>query len=328
MARFAPRCTVLALALLAFAATPLSAQDYPSKTVTIVVPLAAGTGMDTIARIYGEKLAERLGKPVVIENRPGAAMIPPAQSVVAAPADGHTLMVATPTQLSTNQVLFKQLPYNPEKDFVPISHYLMSPFILVVNPALPVKSVPEFIKYAKEQATPLSYSSPAGGGVPHYAVEVVRQRFDLKLTHVPYRSSPQSIIDIAAGHVNFAFAETGASRSLIQQGDLKALAVSSKQRVPVLPDIAPFAEVSGMPDFEIVAWHILVARSGTPRPIVERLNAEMKQIMADPEIGRRIAGMGLIPITPPPITETERYLKDEAAKWRKILTSMGLDGSM
>jgi tripartite-type tricarboxylate transporter receptor subunit TctC len=328
MRRLAGWFTLFAFVLAALAASPLSAQDYPSKTVTIVVPLAAGTGMDVIARLYGEKLAERLGRPVIIENRPGAAMVPPTQSVIAAPADGHTLLVATPTQLATNPSLFRQLPYDPEKDLVPISHYLMSPFILVVNPALPVRSVAEFITYAKAQPTPLSYSSPAGGGVPHYAVEVIRQRFDLKLTHVPYRSSPQSIQDIAAGHIHFAFAETGASRALIQDGKLRALAVSSKQRVPVLPDIAPFADVSGVADFEIVAWHILVARAGTPRPIVDRLNAEMKRIMADPEIKQRISSLGLIPLDPPPIAETERYLKSEAAKWAVILRSIGLAGSM
>jgi len=326
MSRFG--CSLFVLALAAIAASPLRAQDYPSKTTTIVVPLAAGTGMDTIARSYGEKLAERLGKPVIIENRPGANMVPPTQSVIAAPADGYTLLVATPTQLSTNQVLFKQLPYDPEKDLTPISHYVMSAFILVVNPSLPVRSVPEFIKYAKEQATPLSYSSPAGGGVPHYAVEVVKQRFGLNLTHVPYRNSPQSILDIAAGHVNFAFAEAGASRALIQEGKLRALAVSSKQRVPALPDIPPFAEVSGMSDYEIVAWHMLVARSGTPRPIVERLNGEMKRIMADRDLQQRISNMGLIPFDPPPIAETERYLKAEAAKWRAIIKSIGLEGSM
>jgi len=321
-------CLLLAVALAAITSSPLLAQDYPSKATTIVIPLAAGTGMDTIARSYGEKLAARLGKPVIIENRPGANMVPPTTSVIAAPADGYTLLVATPTQLSTNQVLFKQLPYDPEKDLAPISHYVMSPFILLVNPSLPVRSVGEFIKYAREQPTPLSYSSPAGGGVPHYAVEVIKQRFGLNLTHVPYRNSPQSILDIAAGHVHFAFAEAGASRALIQEGKLRALAVSSKQRVPALPDIPPFAEVSGMSDFEIVAWHVLVARSGTLRSIVTRLHAEMNRIMAEPDMQRRISNMGLIPLDPPTTTETERYLKAEAAKWRAILTSIGLEGSM
>ncbi len=306
---------------------PVRAQDYPSKTVTIVVPLAAGTGMDTIARLYGEKLSASLGKPVIVENRPGAGMLVATQSVTTAFADGHMLLVATPTQLSVNQTVFKQLPYDPDRDITPVAHYLTSPFILVVNPSLPVHTVPEFLKYAKEQTTPLSYSSPAGGGVPHFAVELIKQRYDLQLTHVPYRNSPQSILDVAAGHVNFAFAESGASLALIRDGKLRALAVSSKQRLPAHPSVPTFAEAAGVPDFELVAWHMLVLRSGTPAPIVDRLHAEMKTIMSAPDMQQRIANMGLIPLDPPPIAESERYIRSETAKWAVVLKAIGLAGS-
>jgi tripartite-type tricarboxylate transporter receptor subunit TctC len=302
---------------------PVWPQDYPSRPITIV-----GTGMDAIARAYSERLAESLGRPAIVENKPGAGFILATQSVTAAPADGHTLLVAAPVPLSINQTLYKQLPYNPEKDLAPISLYAITPFILAVNPSLPVKSVSEFIKYAKEQPTPLSYSSPAGGGVPHYAVELIKQRFGLELTHVPYRNSPQSIQDIAAGHVHFAFAEAGASRALIQEGKLRALAVSTRQRLPALPDVPSFAEASGVADFEIVAWHVLVARADTPQPILDRLNGEMKRIMAAPDMKQRISITGLIPLDPPPITETGRYIESETARWRSIITSIGLAGSM
>jgi len=287
---------VLGFALLAFQPQPAPAQDYPSKTITLVVPLAAGTGMDIIARLYTEQLAQRLGKPVIIENKPGAGFFVATQMALSAPADGHTLLIAAPSTLSYNQVLYKQLPYDPEKDLVPISHYLISPFILVVNPSLPVQSVPEFIKYAKERTTPLSYSSPAGGGVPHFAVEVMKHRFGLQLTHVPYRSSPQSIMDVASGHIDFAFAEAGASLALIRDGKLRALAVSSKQRLPAHPSVPSFAEAASAADFEVIAWHMLAARAGTPRPVVERLNGEMKRIMSAPEMQQRISDMGLIPL--------------------------------
>jgi tripartite-type tricarboxylate transporter receptor subunit TctC len=269
-----------------------------------------------------------VGKPVIVENKPGGGLIVGTQAAIAAPADGHTLLVATPTQLSVNQTLYKQLPYNPEKDLVPVSHYLLSPFILVVNPSLPVESVADLIRHAKEQTTPLSYSSPAGGGVPHYAVELFRQRFGLQLTHVTYRSSPQSIQDVAAGHVHFAFAEAGASRALIQDGKLRPIAVSTKQRLAAYPTVPPFAEASGMADFEVVAWHILVARTGTPQPIVERLNAEMKRIMAASDLQQRISNLGLIPLDPPPIVDTERFIKAETAKWSVVVNSLGLAGSM
>ena len=319
--------TVIALALAALNSSPVSAQDFPSRPITIVVPLAAGTGMDIIARLYGERLAVALGKPVVIENRPGVGFLAATQTLLSAPADGHTLLVGAPSNLSYNHIIMKQVTYDPEKDLVPISHYLTSPFILVVNPSLPVQTVPEFIKYAREQTTPLSYSSPAGGGVPHFAVEVIKQRFDLKLTHVPYRSSPQSIVDIASGHINFAFAEAGASQALIRDGKLRSLAVSSRQRLPAHPSIPPFAEVSGVADYEVVAWHMLVARSGTPQPILQRLNTEMKRIMSAPEMQQRISAMGLIPLDPAPLAETDRYIKSETAKWRTLLTAIGLAGT-
>ena len=321
------RDAMVALGLFALGPSLTSAQDYPSRPVTIVVPLAAGTGLDIIARFYGERLAQSLGKPVVIENRPGAGMIPATQAALAAPPDGHTLLVATSSTLSINQTLFKQLPYDPEKDLVPIAHYITAPFILAINPSLPVRTVPEFIKYAKEQPNPLNYSSPAGGGVAHFAVELMKHRFDLRLTHVPYRNSPQSIMDIAAGHVSFAFAESGASLPLIREGKLRALAVSSVQRLPGEPSVPTFAEASGVADYEAVAWHILVAHAKTPKPIIDRLHAEMKRIMALPEMQQRISNMGLIPLDPPSIVETERYIKSETAKWSGVLKNIGLAGT-
>jgi tripartite-type tricarboxylate transporter receptor subunit TctC len=327
MGRFFGLCLALCLALTALRPSLAVAQDYPSKTITLVVPLAPGTGMDIIARLYAEQLATSLSKPVIVENKPGAGFFVATQSVLAVPADGHALLVAAPSTLTYNQVLYKQLPYDPEKDLVPISHYLISPFILVVNPSLPVHSVPEFIKYAKERGSPLTYSSPAGGGVPHFAVEVMKQRFGLNFTHVPYRSSPQSIIDIASGHVDFAFAEAGASLALIRDGKLRALAVSSKRRLPAHPSLPPFAEAANAPDYEIIAWHMLAAHSGTPKPIIDRLNADMKRIMAAPEMQQRISNMGLIPLDPPSADETQRYIAADIVNWRKILTSIGLAGS-
>jgi tripartite-type tricarboxylate transporter receptor subunit TctC len=320
-------CSLVLLALFALGLVPsASAQDYPSKTITLVVPLAPGTGMDIIARLYGEQLAQRLGKPVVVENRPGAGFILATQGVLSAPADGHALLVGAPGNLGYNHILYKQLPYDPA-DLAPISYYLTSPFILVVNPAMPVHSVPEFLKYAKERTTPLSYSTPAGIGIPHFAVEVVRQRFGLRLTHVPYRSSPQSIIDVASGHIDFAFAEAGASLGLIREGKLRALAVSSKQRLPAHAELPTFAEVSGYSDYEVVAWHVLAAHAKTPRPIMERLHAEMRQIMSASDMQRRISNMGLIPFEPPSLAETERFLKSEVEKWTVILRGMGLEHS-
>ncbi len=303
------------------------AQDYPTRPITIVVPLSAGTGMDIIARLYGEKLAQSLGKPVVIENKPGAAtMLGVAQVANAAP-DGHSLVVATSAALSLNPTIYKQIPYDPERDLVPVSLYLKSPFILIVDPKLPIRSVPELIKYAKESPTPLTYSSPGTGGLPYLSVELMNQRFGLKMTHVPYRATPQAVGDVAAGHVNLSFAEAGATLALIRDGKLRALAVSSIQRLPAHPTVPPMAEAANAPDFETVSWHVLMAPAKTPRPIVEKLNAEMKKIMGAPDMQKRLSDLGLIPLDPLSIAETERYIKSESEKWSALVKRLGLAGS-
>src|SRR5215475_9229139 len=177
MARSA-RYALMALALMA---TPAAAEDYPSRQITIVVPLAAGTGMDSIVRLYGDQLAATFGKPVVVDNRPGAATMLGTAAVATAPADGYTLLVATSSAMAINPVLYKKINYDPVKDFVPVSFYVKSPFVLVVNPALPVNSVPELIKYAKESANPLTYSSPGAGVAQHLSVEFMKQRFGVAM---------------------------------------------------------------------------------------------------------------------------------------------------
>jgi tripartite-type tricarboxylate transporter receptor subunit TctC len=322
-------------ALLALAAcailnpAPASAQGgYPTRTITIMVPLAAGTGMDSLVRLYAEKLQASLGKPVVVENRPGAALMLAAAAVASAPADGYTLLVSTSAPMAINPVLYKKLNYNHEKDFVPIALYVKSPFILVVNPALPVHSVPELIKYAKESKTPLTYSSPGAGTALHLSVEYMKQRFGVEMTHIPYRSSPLAVADIAAGHVALAFAEAGASLPLIKDGKLRALAVSSQARLPSLPDVPTFADAANAPDFEAVSWHVLLAPAATPPLIVERLHAEMKKIMSDPEMKKLASNIGLIPIDTPSIEGIQKYFASEREKWGSLVRKLGLEGSM
>jgi len=239
------RRALLAATIAAVAAgAPARAQDYPTRPVTIVVPLAAGSGMDALVRLYAEKLQVALGKPVVVDNRPGAALMLAAAAVATAPADGYTLLVSTSSAMAINPVLYKKVNYDHVKDFVPISFYVKSPFILVVNPDLPAKSVPELIKHIKDSKSPLSYSSPGAGVAQHLSIEYMKKRFDLDITHVPYKNTPQSIQDIAAGHVQLGFAEAGASLPLIRDGKLRALAVSATTRIPSLPDVPPFAEAA------------------------------------------------------------------------------------
>jgi tripartite-type tricarboxylate transporter receptor subunit TctC len=219
------------------------------------------------------------------------------------------------------------VPYDPLKDIVPIALYVKSPFILVVNPALPIHSVPELIKYVKERPGQLSYSSSGVGGAPHLSAEYMKQRFDIDLAHVPYRNSPQSIADVAAGHVSMAFAEAGASLPLIRDGKLRALAVTSSTRLPAVPELPPFGEAVGAPDFEAVSWHVLLAPAGTPQDVVDKLHGEMKRIMAAPDIKEKIAMLGLIPLDTPFVEEISRYMKAEREKWGSLVKTLGLEGS-
>jgi tripartite-type tricarboxylate transporter receptor subunit TctC len=307
---------------------PLRAQgNYPDRPVTIVVSLAAGSGMDVLVRLYADKLQQSLGKPVVVENRPGASLMLAASAVAQAAPDGHTLLVSTSSAMAINLTLFKQVTYDPERDFVPISLYVKSPFILVVNPDLPAKTVPELIAYVKANQGKLSYSSPGAGVAQHLSMEFMKSRFGLEITHVPYRATPQSIQDIAAGHIALGWAEAGASIPLIKDGKLRALAVSSTTRLPLLPDVPPLAEAAPAPGFEAVSWHMLLAPAKTPREIVNRLHGEMKRILAEPEIRQKIETIGLIPFDTPSVEELRAYRRAEQAKWGELVKKLGLEGS-
>jgi tripartite-type tricarboxylate transporter receptor subunit TctC len=316
-------CVVL-LGLLASA--PARAEDYPSRTITIVVSLAAGSGMDVITRLYAEKLSEAFGKPVIVENKPGAATTLAANHVANAPPDGYTLVVLTSIALSINPTLFKQLNYDPQ-DFTPISLYVKSPFVLVIDPSLSAKTLSEFVELAKKANPPLNYASIGAGSVQHMSMEFAKKRLGFDATHVPYRSTPQSVTDLMGGHVAASFLEAGLSIPLIKEGKLRALAVSSAQRLPLLPDVPPFAEASGAADYEGVSWHMLLVPSKRPQPIIDRLHTEMKRIMEAPEMRAKIAALGLIPNDSPSIEDMRSYIQSERLKWGAMVKQLGLEGS-
>ena len=326
MLRAATRAVAVMLGL-ALAQTSPARAEYPERPVTIMVSLAAGSGMDVLVRLYADKLSQSLGKPVIVENRPGASLMLAANTVANAAPDGHTLLVSTSSAMAINLTLFKQVSYDPERDFVPISLYVKSPFILVVNPDLPVKSVPDLIAYVKANQSKLSYSSPGAGVAQHLSMEYMKNQFGLEITHVPYRATPQSIQDIAAGHVAMGWAEAGASLPLIREGKLRALAVSSATRLPLLPDVPPFAEAAPAPGFEAVSWHMLLAPAKTPKDIVDRLHAEMKRALADPELKQKIETIGLIPFDTPGIEDLRAYRRAEQEKWGALVRKLGLEGT-
>ena len=318
---------IATLAWLALAANSAVAQAWPSKNLTVIVPLAAGTGMDTLVRMYSERLSQALNKPVLVDNRPGAALMLGVSILAKSAPDGHTLGIATAPAMAINPTLYKQIPFDVDKDFVPISLYVKSPFILVINPTLGPRSVPELIKYTKDNAGKLSYSTPGTGAAQHLAVEFLKQKFGLDIIHVPYKSSPLSVADIMAGHITMAFAEAGIALPLIREGKLRALAVSSLTRLPSLPEVPTFAEASDSPDFEAVSWHVLLAPAGTSPEIVSRLQQEMKRILATPEVQQRITSLGLIPFEAPTPAAITQYMRAEREKWGQVVKSLGLVGS-
>jgi tripartite-type tricarboxylate transporter receptor subunit TctC len=322
------RFTFAALSLLIIAPNLVSAQGYPSRNITIVVPLGPGSGMDILVRMYAEKLQQALGKPVIVENKPGASTMLGAAQVATSQPDGHTLGVLTSSALSINQHLFKQMSYSPDNDFTPISLYVKSPLILVVNPNVPAKTVPEFIALAKKSNPPLNYASLGAGVFQHIAMEFAKQRLDFDATHIPYKTTGQSVTDLVGGHVATGFVEAGAAIPVIKDGKLRALAVSSTTPLPLLPEVPPFSTASGASDFEAVSWHVLVVPAKTPKEIVDRLHAEMTKIMADPEMTKRAADIGLIPIDTPSVTGIGDYIKSERAKWGTLVDKLGLRGSM
>ena len=319
------RLSVLA-ALLLIAQSAL-AQDYPARPITMVLPLGAGGAMDIIARGQFEpKLKERLGKPIIIENWTGGGTVIAATTVAKSPPDGYTLFFVPAGTLTTNTTLYKQLPYDPAKDFVPIAMMFKLGFVLVVNSSLPVHSVADLIKYAKERPGQLAFGSTGIGATPHLAVEMLKRAAGIEMTHVPYRGMPQAVNDVVAGHVQLVFSDAVNVPALVQQGRIRALAVSSLTRIGVVPDVPTMAE-AGFPGFEAVSWHMIVAPTGTPKDIVNKLHTELKAIVATREFEQQATKMGLISIDLPPPDELLRFLHAEIGRWGKLVRDVGIAGT-
>ncbi|HYF21593.1 MAG TPA: tripartite tricarboxylate transporter substrate binding protein [Ramlibacter sp.] len=293
------------------------AQAYPAQPVRIVVPFAPGGATDIIARLIASRLTARLGQNFVVDNRGGGSGIPGTQLVQNAKPDGYTLLLSGNGPHATNAVLFQKLPYDPLKDFAQISLTGTLPLLINVNPAAPVRTLPEFVEWARKNPGKINYASPGNGTPPHLTMELLAQNLGLRLVHVPYKGSAPAISDLMAGHVPVMFDNVLASISNIQAGRIRALAVAAPQRVPGLPSTPTFKE-AGLGDFEASTWTIMAAPAGTPRAIVDLLSTEVRQMFADPEIQQRLQQQGVLPITMGP-EETQRYVASEIQKWAKVV---------
>ena len=320
------RCSLSAFLAATAAAERASAQSYPTRPVTFVVPFAPGGGTELLARLLGQRLEQRLGKPFVIENRAGGGGVTGAVAVARAAPDGHTILMAPAPVMVINVTLHKTLPYDPSVDFVPIALVVATPYVLVVTPSLPAQSVPDLIKLARERPGQLSFAS-AGPGTPHHLFpELFKSMTGIDMTHVPYRGSLPALTDVAAGHVELMFSDVPPAIGMINEGKVRALGVSTKERVAALPDLAPIAE-QGVPGFDAASWQMVVAPAATPPDVVERLYAEIKAFMAQPQIRERVSKMGLIPIDTPSVANLRIFVKTEIDRWGKVVEQAGIAGS-
>jgi len=306
-------------------AVPARAEQYPARPVTIVVPFSAGGGSDLLARLVAQKLEEKLGKPFIIENRPGAGTTLAAMTVVRAPADGYTLMQATSSTMAINVSMHKKLPYEPLKDLVPVALLSSSPFFLVVNPDSPIKSVADLIAAAKAKPNGLNYGSGGPGSMHHLSTELLESMANIKMTHVPYKATPPAMNDLIAGHIQVLFGDTTSTLPMIQQGRLRGIAVSTAKRSPAAMDVPAVAET--VPGFESASWQMLVAPGATPPDVIALLNREIHTIFSDPATINELERRGIGPALTGTPEETNAFVKKEIVRWRGVVQRAGLEGS-
>ncbi|HXM31159.1 MAG TPA: tripartite tricarboxylate transporter substrate binding protein [Xanthobacteraceae bacterium] len=311
----------LFIGALAFAASQASAQNYPSRSITVVVPFPAGGSADTLARLIGAKLSESLGQAVVVENKPGAGGNLGTDAVAKAAPDGYTLLL-TPSSIAIAPALYAKLPFDPIKDFAPVTLVGSIPMVVVVYPEFPPKTLLELIALAKAKPGEISYASAGNGSTNHLAVELFKIKTGIDMLHVPYRGNPLAIVDVIAGRVPvfFDFVLTGLPH--VREGKVRALAVTGAHRSPVLPDVPTVAE-AGVPGFEASTWFGVYAPAGTKPAIVEKLNAEILAVLAMPAIRERLTGLGVDILAEGP-QGLAALTKSDLEKWGPIVQKAGV----
>lgn len=316
------RCLVATAWVAAFAAvSSAQAQDYPSKLVRIVVPQAAGGGTDTFARAIGQKLSERWGQSVVIENRPGAGGVVGTDFVAKAAPDGYTLLVTYEGSQAINQSLYEKLPFDSLRDFYPIATIAATPFLLIVGPRAQAKTLAEFISFARANPDKLTYGSAGNGSVNHLIGEMLKTEADIRVVHIPYKGAPAAIADVMGGHIDAAFASMPSVISSVQSNVVRALAVSSAKRVAVAPDIPTIAE-AGFEKFDVNPWWGILAPAGMSPSIAQKISADIADILKTPEMEEVLAKQGATPLISSPEAFRDLLARD-IEKWKKVVKASG-----
>jgi tripartite-type tricarboxylate transporter receptor subunit TctC len=308
-------------------AVPIArAQDYPTRQITLIAPWPAGGAVDAICRAVAQPLSDRLGRSVVVENRPGAGSVIGTAAGAKASPDGYTMVMAGSGSLAISATMYKKLPYDPIKDFIHVALGARVPFVLVVNPSLPVRSVAELVAYAKENPGKLSFASGGPGSPHHLYGELLKSMTGIEMTHVPYKGSAPALTDVIAGHVPILFSDTVPSLPQIREGKVRALGVSTAVRLPSAPEIPPIAE-AGVPGFDAAGWGVFSLPAGTPKEVVAKLQAALDGAIALPEVQQQIIRLGLIPGGASSPEELQRFISSEIARWGKVVTQAGLAGT-
>lgn len=306
--------------LCAGASLPAAAQNYPNKPVRLVVPYPPGGPTDTVARVIAQQLQDQMGQSFIVENRPGAGGNLGAEAVSRAAPDGYTMVVAT-TAHAINPSLFKNLGYRLLEDFAPVSMLTSGPLVLVANPKLPANNVSELIALAKSQPDGLNFASSGNGQSTHLSAELFNSMAKVKMSHVPYQGSAPALVDLMAGQTDIMFDAVLSALPHIQNGKLKALAVTSAQRSAAMPDTPTVAE-SGLPGYEAIAWNGLLVPANTPQPVIDRLNAELRTALASASVKERLDAQGFSAAWNTP-SDYAAFLKAEVAKWAAAVQASG-----
>ncbi|OGA48613.1 MAG: LacI family transcriptional regulator [Betaproteobacteria bacterium RIFCSPLOWO2_12_FULL_62_58] len=299
-----------------------AAQSYPNKPVRMMVPFPAGGGSDTMGRIVGTRLSERLGQQIVVENRPGAAGSIGADIVARAPADGYTILLGSTSELVQYPNVNPKIPYDPVRDFAPISLVGTIPLVLVVHPSLPVKNVKDLVALAKARPGEINFGSAGQGATTHLAVELFILLTGVKMTHVPYKGSPQAVADLVSGDVQLGIPTMPAALPFIRSGRVKVLAVSSAKRASNLPDI-PSLDEAGVKGYDATLWTGMLAPAGTPKEIINRLHAEIAKVLALKEVNDALDKQGAEAQGSTP-EQFAAFIKTEHAKWAKVVKTAGV----
>jgi len=317
------RAVLGAIALAATATLPLgaAAQNYPTKPITIVVPFAAGGTTDILARLVGQYLSTELGQPVVVENKAGAGGNIGAAFAAKAAADGHTLFMGTVGTHAINAALYKKLPYDPIKDFAPLTRVAMVPNLLVAHPSQPFKTVQEMIAYAKANPGKINFGSPGNGASPHLSGELFKSMTKVDMVHVPYKGSAPAVSDLLGGQISIMFDNLPSVIPHVRGGKLRAIAISTAKRSADLPDVPTIAE-AGVPGYEATSWFGLFAPAATPAPVLAKISTALGKVLANAEVKKKIDDQGGEPANETPAQFAD-FIQKESLKWGKVVKESG-----